>query len=353
MKRVFVLAAFVSAMFLSMASPLNADVTKLRVSCVVSPKSVFNWGMLKPWAEMIETRTKAIGKPIQVSIFAGETIVKYTEHYKALATGTIDVSSMIGVHLVEDGKIASSVMNLPFLFKNTKATALTALDLSEKYPEFLKPYSKTKVLWFQPTGPSHAIMSVKKPIKTLEDMKGLKTRSGGVSMTADVVTALGSIPMDIQMLEIYQALDAGLMDYISKDWEACMAFKWHEVTRHRTILSRGFWTDFLVVAMNWNTWNNMHPDVQKIFEELNGRYMTEYTANKFDEEDQKLKEVIRGIDKKAGKPDFYVLPDEEFQRWRKAVQPVYGKWAEEMEAKGLPGKKLLKDVLELSDKYSK
>ena len=351
MKRLIIFLAF-PAMLIFMISPLKAEVRKLRVSCTVSPKSVFNWGMLKPWAKMIEERTQAIGKPIKVSIFFGESIVKHNEHYKAVVNGTVDVSSMVGVHLIEDGKTIPTVMNLPFLFKNTRATALTALELSEKWPEFLKPYSEAKLMWFQPTGPSHAILSTKKDIKTLEDLKGLKTRSG-LALTSEVIRTLGGVPLDIQMLEIYQALERGLLDYISKDWEACMAFKWFEVTKYRTILPLGLWTDFLVTSMNWETWNKMDPDVQKIFAELNGRFMTELIANKFDEADGKLKQVIRGIDKKAGKPEFYNLPEEEFQRWRKSAQPIYQKWADEMEAKNLPGKKILKDAIELSEKYAK
>jgi TRAP-type C4-dicarboxylate transport system substrate-binding protein len=355
MKKVIFLLAVVSGLLLSMTSSLWAEVTKLRVACVVSPKSVYNAGMLKPWGEMIEKRTKAIGKPIQVTIFPGESVVKATEHYKALTNGTLDVDSMIGVHLVDDGDIAASVMNLPLLFKDTKSMALTALDLAAKYPEFMKPYTaKSKVLWFQPTGPSNILASVKKPIKTLEDVKGLKTRSAGLGISSDVVKALGSIPIDIQMPDIYEGLNNGLLDYMSKNWEAYMAFKWHEPTRYRTVLPRGLWSDFLVTAMNWDTWNKLSPDVQKIIDELSDRrQMTVEVAGKMDLEDQQLRGAILGIDKKSGKPDPYIMPEEEFNRWRKAVQPVYNKWTDMMEAKGLPGKRLLQDAMQLSDKYGK
>lgn len=351
-RRIIISLCIICFTLLVTVSPLLAKTIKLRVTCPVSPRAVYNWGMLKPWSEMIYERTNAIGKPVKITIFSGESIVKHGEHYKAVLTGTVDVSSMIGAYLVEDGGGVSTVMNLPFLFQNTRASALTALDLAKKWPEFLKPYSKAKLMWFQPTGPSHGIFSTKKQIKTLEDLKGLKTRSG-LALTTEVVEALGGFALDIQMLEIYQALERGLLDYISKDWEACMAFKWFEVTKYRTILPMGLWSDFLVTSMNWDSWNSLPKDVQKIFEELNGRFMTELIANKFDEEDHKLRGVIKGIDKKMRKADFYFVPDGEFQRWKDAVKPVYEKWVKDMEAKGLPGREILEDARKLAEKYSK
>ena len=167
-----IVAIFVLSLFV--ITTVQAEAIKLRVHNDTSPKSVFVKEMLEPWAEMIKERTAAIGKPVEVTIFTGSSVVPHGQHYKAVITGTLDMTSNIDCDLLKDAGGVADVMNLPFLFKTTKAAALTALDLYEKYPEFREPYSQAKLMLFQPTGPSNMIFS-RKPIKTADDLKGLKT----------------------------------------------------------------------------------------------------------------------------------------------------------------------------------
>ena len=347
-KRISLLAALFLFSFI-IISPLHAKTIKLRVHNSTSPQSIFVKGMLVPWSKMIEERTAAIGKPVKISIFTGSSIIPFGQHYRAVLKGTVDMSSNIDSDLVQDAGGVADVMNLPFLFKTTKAAALTALDLYEKYPEFRSPFSKAKLMWFQPTGPSNVIFS-KKALKTAEDLKGLKTFAPNETIN-NIVSSFGGIPIDIPFIEVYQALDRGLIDYIAKDWEAAMAFKFFEVTGYRTLLPIGFQSGFLIASMNWDTWNSMPPDVQKIFEELNGRFMAEFTADNFDKTAGILRGVIGGIDKKQGK-HYYTVPDSEFNKWKVMVKPVYAGWVKRMEEKGLPGRAVFEDAKQLGKKYS-
>ncbi|MBW1862218.1 MAG: TRAP transporter substrate-binding protein DctP [Deltaproteobacteria bacterium] len=349
MRKTICLFAAVFLISFMLISPLHAKPIKLRSHNPVSPQSIFVKEMLVPWSKMIEERTAAIGKPVKISVFTGSAIIPFGQHYRAVLKGTVDMSSNIDSDLVGDAGGVADVMNLPFLFKTTKAAALTALDLYEKYPEFRSPFSKAKLMWFQPTGPSNVIFS-KKAIKTAADLKGLKTFAPNETIN-NQVSSFGCIPVDIPFIEVYQALDRGLIDYIAKDWEAAMAFKFFEVTDYRTILPVGFQSGFLIASMNWDTWNGLPPDVQKVFEELNGRYMTEYTANKFDKIAGILSGVIGGIDKKR-KAKYYTLPDSEFKKWKEMVIPVYEGWVKKMEKKGLPGKAVFEDAKRLGEKYS-
>jgi len=349
MKKAISLIVTIFVLSLFVIIPVQAKTIKLRVHNDTSPQSVFVKEMLVPWSEMIKERTAAIGKPVEITIFTGSTIIPHGHHYRAVIKGTIDMTTLIDCDLLKDAGGVTDVMNLPFLFKTTKAAALTALDLYEKYSEFRDPFSQAKLMWFQPTGPPNIIFS-KKPIKTADDLKGLKTFAGDKNET-DFFNAIGSIPIDIPFMEIYQALDRGLIDYIAKDWEAAMAFKYFEVTKHRTPLPIGFQSGFMVASMNWDTWNSLPPDVQKIFDELNGRYMTEYTAGKFDKAVGILQGVIGDIDQKT-KKEYHTMSDSEFKALRAKAEPVYEKWVEKMEAKGLPGRAVFEDAKRLGEKYS-
>jgi len=333
-------------------APAPAEPIKLRWVLPVPPVAVFNTGMLKPWSEMIEERTAAIGKPVEITFFYVESLVKADEELTSLLAGVMDGCSNMNVKIFEPGGGIIGVMQLPFLFSNTMAAAQTFMELYEKYPEFQDFYSSVKLMWYQPTGPANVISATDKQIKTLDDFKGLRTWSEG-KYGIEMAEAMGSVALDIPIIDVYMSLERGGMDYIAKDWEAMIAFRWSEVTKYRTEIPRGLQSGALVTAMNWDSWNKLPPDVQEIFEELNGRFMAELTAENFDNAAAELRGTITELDRQAGKSEVYILPEDEFQRWIEvAAQPIYDSWIEDVEAKGLPARAVFEDALRLADKYS-
>ena len=332
-------------------APSPAEPIKIRWVLPVPPMAIFNGGMLIPWSEMIHERTAAIGKPVELVFFYGESLTKADEELTALLAGVMDGCSMLNVEQFVPGGGIVGVMHMPLLFNNTMTTAQTVMEMYEKYPEFQDFYSDIKLMWFQPTGPANVVVSTKKPIKTLEDFKGLRTWAEG-RYGVELADALGSVAVDIPIIDVYISLERGGLDYVAKDWEALMAFKWFEITKYRSEMPRGFQSGSLVSGMNWDSWNKLPPDVQAIFEELNGRFMTEFIATNFDNAAAGLRGVITGIDGEKGNPPVHQVPQDEFQRWVEAAQPVYDSWLADMEADGLPGRAVFEDVCQLADKYA-
>lgn len=339
----------VFTLLLIAVAPVNAETIKLRVHNMTSPQAVFVKEMLVPWSEMVEERTAKIGKPVEIKLFIGSSVVPFGMHYKAVLSGTMDMSSNIFLDLVKDRGGIANVMHLPFLFKNAKATALTALDLNEKYPEFRDVFSQAKLMWFHPGPPSDVIFT-NKIIETESDLKGLKVYASD-EMMKQLFSGFKCIPVDLPFTELYSSLERGIVDFAAFNWEAGMAFKYFEITSKRTILPIGFQPSFMVASMNWHTWKRLPPDVQDILEKLNGRYMSVYTADRVDATVQKLGGVIREMDKKMGKSSYYI-PDEEFKKWQESVAPVYENWIKEMEARGLPGRAIFEDAKRLGEMYS-
>jgi TRAP-type transport system periplasmic protein len=142
-------------------------------------------------------------------------------------------------------------------------------------------------------------------------------------------------------------LDAAFGDRILQ-----FSFKWYEVTKCRTNFPTGIWTSPLMTSINWNVWNKLPPDVQKIFNDLSGVSMSKIAGQARDKADDKFYGLITAYDKKAGNPEIYTIPDSEYQRWVKATAPVLDKWMADMEAKGLPAKAIIEDQRSLIKKYS-
>jgi TRAP-type C4-dicarboxylate transport system substrate-binding protein len=104
----------------------------------------------------------------------------------------------------------------------------------------------------------------KKPIRKLEDVKGLKTRVHSVAI-AQLMAGLGGDPLTIAFAEVYTGLERGTLDAAFTASFAGHAQKWYEVTKYLV----GPLTQVvqLPLVINKNTWKKLPPDIQMILQE--------------------------------------------------------------------------------------
>ena len=184
----------------------------------------------------------------------------------------------------------------------------------------------------------------KKGVHNLEDLKGLKLRaSGGV---VEVLKTLGATPVGMPQSETPEALQKGVVLGAVSSLETLMDFKYAELCRHVTIVN---WPIYpFAVVMNKAKWSSLPKDVQKVMDDLT-REQSEWTGKYMDDH------VKKSIDwsKKNYNIEIYELPKKEMAKWDKLLEPITDKWIKGAEAKGIPGKKIVKDIEKLNKKYSK
>ncbi len=324
---------------------------KLKWTHLAPPQDMFNQEVFIPWVQMIKERTTAIGKPVEITIYPGETLVKGPDTYDSILSGVAEMGSNWGPQHFPGRMPMLEGLNLPLLFASTASASMTAQELFDTRPEIQKELSEAKILAFHPPAP-YQITCRSKQVKTLEDFKGLKSMVRG-GTDSDMMKALGAVPVQVTMPETYMALERGTVDMAALSWQGCFSFKWHEVTKYRTDLPIGLNTSLLIIAMNKNIWNGLPKDVQQIFTELSGPYLSKMAGQVSDKAQAKYTQMIKDYDAKAGNPPFYALPNDEYLKWKQAVNPLYEKWAADNEAKGRPGKSMLADIQKLADKNNK
>ena len=356
MKKQFlsVLFVFLSGVALSTickpASAMDSPIM-LRWSHAIPTKSAFHQKIYLPLIEQIEKETKAIGKPVKIKIFPAGALGSHNDQYKLVLTGTVDIVGNWGPADMPGKFPLTDVFNLPMLFKSARVFILVAQDIYKKYPQIQKELGEAKLLFFQPT-PAQQIQSSARPIKVLNDFKGLKVLARG-GVNGEAIKALGGAPVTMPVPEVYTALERGLLDVAPINWEGCVAFKWYEVTKYRTVLPNGLFITNLMCSMNWDSWKKLPKEVQNVFSKLTGPSLIKLTGDSIDGTAEHLRGVIERHDQKAGNPKIYSLSKEEFRNWKNAVKPVYEKWISETEAKGLPARAVFNDIVRLSEKYSK
>ena len=69
-------------------------------------------------------------------------------------------------------------------------------------------------------------------MKRLEDMRGVKLRA--VSRVADIVNALGGTAMPVEMADIYESLNKGVVQGSYGPFEQIMGYKLGDIVKYAT-----------------------------------------------------------------------------------------------------------------------
>jgi TRAP-type C4-dicarboxylate transport system substrate-binding protein len=150
---------------------------------------------------------------------------------------------------------------------------------------------------------------------------------------------------------MYTATERGVVDAASGDFNQDFIWKIYEITKYRTgnveITQR-----VSPIIMNINTYNNLPADIKPIFDKVtDGLARSKSVGEAYEAFDAQTTQAIKDSDAKVGNPPFYYLPADEKQRWLEKVLPIRDEWVSEMEAKGKPGKAMLKDLIAFAEKY--
>ncbi len=179
------------------------------------------------------------------------------------------------------------------------------------------------------------ILHTKKPVKTLEDLKGMKIR--GTGTTAKVVANLGATPVAMPMGDAYDAISRGVAEGVVCPMEALQGWKLGEVVKYTTQNYGSAYNMVFFVVMNKRKMEFVYPRMsRKIIEQINEEWIVKQ-GQTWDEIDK------IGTDFAVKQGDTLIpLSKEEDARWAKAVSPMFDEYIKDKKAKGLPAEEALK-----------
>jgi len=322
-----------------------AKTIELRFATFIPPNDVYAQ-QAEAWGKEFEAATNG---RVHITYYHAESLVKMPDLFDAVTAGTADFA-MIDANLTPVKLAISGVITLPMLFKNGAQSQQTMWSLMQKYPQFKDEYLPNKVIWCH--CPSTGDFVGKKPMQTLADLQGLKM-AVVTGWEAKSVAALGITPVSMPPTEMYTALERGVVDAASGDFNQAFIWKFYELTKYRTDN-----VDITVrvspVIMNLNTYNKFPEDIKKIFDQVtDGLRWSKQTGQAYDAFLANSIKVIKDYDQKAGNPGIYTLPDDERAKWLAKVSPVRDEWVKEMSAKGVDGQAILKDLQSFAAQYIK
>jgi TRAP-type C4-dicarboxylate transport system substrate-binding protein len=266
----------------------------------------------------VEKRTNG---RVKIEYFAGGSLLKAPRIYQGVSTGIADIG-YAHIEYTPGRMPVSGAVELPLGYPS----AWVASQVSNDFYNHFKPkeWDDVKVLWTNTSNPS--LMITKKPVRKLEDLKGMKIRSPGI--VGYTVTALGGTPTSTPMMEVYDAMAKGVIDGVNTPFETLKTFRFAEVVDYTTANWQTGNVYYFYVAMNKNSYNKLPPDIKEIFDKLCGEYKELYALywNSIDFAGKNFA-LEKGV-------EIIELSDAEVSRWEKATEPVVENYVKEMVGKG-------------------
>jgi TRAP-type C4-dicarboxylate transport system substrate-binding protein len=246
----------------------------------------------------------------KMQMFPGGQLASIPESLDAIRTGAVE-GGVIPLAAFSGTAPEFGLSELPFLYNNGEANAHAAISLKEAYSEILQEKANQKSLGCIYVGTLN-LLSAKKPIKTLEDLKGLIVGCDTPS-SADLITALGGSGIVVDFSEDYSNLQKGVINAKTSAHQYVLIAKLYEVAKYYTVF-HGLGSLYSI-NINSNVYEAMPQDVKDILNEEMGALAWEIS--------QYYVTLFYGLvgDLEAKGVEYYYLPAAERNRWKALAYP--------------------------------
>jgi TRAP-type transport system periplasmic protein len=182
---------------------------------------------------------------------------------EATKVGSVDIAviaSQVSQQLVPE----HGIFGLPFVWlKHEDYLKFLQGPIAAELGKKMEPHG-LKVLVFADGG-SLAVLNSKRPVRTPDDMKGLKLRVMQDPMQVDMIKAMGGIPVPMGTPEVYTAIQQGQIDGNATSVQLLWALKNHEVAKQLSVTNHGRASG--VVVMNLKKWSSLSAEQKKALDE--------------------------------------------------------------------------------------
>lgn len=239
------------------ASPARAAEVTIRAATIVAPTFPYVPGLMK-FKEVLEKNT---GGRVAVKVYHSGQLGGERDIEEGMQQGTVQMG--IGAGALANFAPIVNTLELPYLIKNQKHMHRIAKgQVGVKLAELIEKQSGFKVLAYYSTGDS-CIETVKVPVKTPDDLKGLKIRVMETPSLVDGLKALGANPTPMPYPEIYMGLKQGVIEGSHVDLLSVKTLKLYESLKYITQLDVAFLAEPRPLIISAAYYNKLPKDIQK------------------------------------------------------------------------------------------
>ncbi|GAI61873.1 unnamed protein product [marine sediment metagenome] len=240
------------------------------------PAKVYKWRIQSVWPApapayfqspsleaFVDYCRRASNGRLDFQIFYPGMIVPAVESFEAVSKGVLEMTHLHAAYWMGKELVGGLVMGLPYTFSNYKEMSVYFYELG--FIDIVREALAEHNIYYLGAYPSHHnTLLTTKPIRKVEDFKGLKLRALGLQ--AAVWDKAGASCVFLPGPDIYPSLEKGVID--GSMWAGpggLWAMGFHEVTDYLLTPYPQMATS-LDVLVNMDKWNELPDDLKAIME---------------------------------------------------------------------------------------
>jgi TRAP-type transport system periplasmic protein len=330
----FAASAVMAAAALAVLSQPVAAQTTLTMSSWVAPNHLLTKDVLAVWGQQVEKATN------------GRVKLQMLPKHPSAAPGTFDA---VRDDLVDVSYVTASYTParhvLPLLAELPGGGATSVINsvaysrIHWKYLQQVGEYKGVKLLGVFTHGPGQ-MFNTKRPINKIEDLAGMKIRTGG-GIAEEMARALGASAFVKPAPESYELLSSGVADGTFFPLESIISFKLGSVVKYATLFPGGFYCSSFGFFMNEDKWNKLSKKDQDAIASVSGEPLALLAGKAWDTTDAAALEEMKrvGIQISTASPELV-------KGVQARAEAIDDKWVKDATAKGIDGVKVLAEFHE-------
>ena len=238
------------------------------------------------FADKVAAKT---GGKVKIEVFGDRQLGDDKQLLEGVQLGTIDgaLVSVPTIPLTLDAP-AFDALQLPFLVPSYDRMAeVLSSDVGQQLLDTLGPLG-IKGLGYIEAGQRH-FLSRTKPVQSVADFKGLKTRIVPTPLHKAIWEAAGTSPIGMAFGEVFSALETGTIDAVEINLSSAYAESYYEAAKNLTLTGHYFWPG--VLMMGGATFDGLPPEVQQAIVEAGHEVIAEQYALARDQEAEIAKKL--------------------------------------------------------------
>lgn len=309
----------------------------LKLAVLEGPKAARTVHGHKVWANAVE---KASNSSIKVSLFPSRSLVSAKQMYDATANGLADVACISIGHYPGRFPFTESLSFPGSGISSPPIASEIIMKMYDKYPEMQKEFRAVKVLFFFGFAPM-SIATVKKPVKTWNDLDGLRLRINHKG-TANYLKTANVSPIFIPPPDIFLSLQKGIIDGSIMGWFGHHAFGTTKLANYFTEVPPvpGPFFSYIMNKRKFNSLSQKQKDALMSVSGYEGAKMFGQSG---------LKEIEVATESIRNDPDKEIisLTNAEINSWAEKAAEEQKIIIDRMKRKGYPIEQFMQDVKDM------
>lgn len=255
-KRRIVAALLALVMAATLFSGVNAAEYNIRFGHDDSDTSTYHYGLVK-FKELVEERS---GGRVSVEVFPSGQLGSSRDMIEGLQMGTLECAFAVTA-VMTNFMPEYNILDAPFIFRDYQhAYAVVDGEIGQELDALWLKKQNCRIMGYMDVGFRHIYSS--KPVRGINDIKGLKIRTMQSKLNMAVFNKLGGIATPMAGNEVFTALQQKTIDAAENAVQYVYHQKLYEVTPYITYT--GHFYNFCAIMIAENYYQSLPKDIQDI-----------------------------------------------------------------------------------------